>query len=157
MLYFARQYDRAIQQLQKSLELDPNYPVARWILGLVYRKLGRYEEAIVEGEKAVELSGGSPLMQAALAQTYGTAGMTKEALEILDRLTSRAAQENVAPYFLAGIHVGTMDNDRALEWLGKAYEENSHWLLYLHIDPSMDTLRGDPRFDKLIERVGLPL
>ena len=157
ILYFARQYDEAIKQLQGSLELDPNYSVARWILGLVYRRLGRYEAAIAEGERAVALSGGSPLMRAALAQTYGMAGMTKEALEMLDSLTALAAQEYVAPYFFAGIHIGTLEKDLALEWLGKAYEENSHWLLYLHIDPGMDSLRGDPRFDKLLKHVGLPL
>jgi eukaryotic-like serine/threonine-protein kinase len=155
--YFGRHYDEAIKQLYRSLELDPNYSVARWILGLVYRKLGRYEAAIAEGEKAAALSGGSPLMRAALAQTYGMAGMRKEALEILSGLTSLATQEYVAPYFFAGIQIGLLEKDRALEWLGKAYEENSHWLLYLHIDPSMDTLRGDPRFDNLLRRVGLPL
>ena len=148
---------QAIKQLERTLELDPNYSVARWILGLVYRKLGRYEAAIAEGEKSVVLSGGSPLMRAALAQTYGMAGMRKEALEILAGLTSLATQEYIAPYFFAGIHIGLLEKDRAFEWLEKAYEENSHWLLYLHIDPSMDTLRGDPRFDNLLHRVGLPL
>jgi serine/threonine protein kinase/tetratricopeptide (TPR) repeat protein len=157
ILYYARKYDASIEQLQKILDLDPNYSVTRWILGLVYRKLGRYDEAIAEGEKAVALSGASPLMHAALAQTYGMAGKPEKALEILDSLTHRAAQEYVAPYFFAGIYAGTQEKDRALEWLGKAYEENSHWLLYLHIDPGMDSLRGDPRFDKLLERVGLPL
>ena len=157
IFYFARQYDQAIEQLQRSLELDPNYPVTRWILGLVYRKLGRYEEAIVEGEKAVVLSGGGPLMRAALAQTYGMAGLRKEALDILAGLTSLAAQEYVAPYLFAGIHIGLLETDRAIEWLETAYKERSHWLLYIHSDPSMDTLRGDPHFDDLVKRVGLPL
>jgi eukaryotic-like serine/threonine-protein kinase len=156
ILYFARQYNGAIEQLQRSLELDPNYSVTRWILGLVYRRLGRYEEAILEGEKAAVLSG-SPLMRAALAQTYGMAGMKKEALEILAGLTSLATQEYVAPYFFAGIHIGLLETDRAIEWLETAYDENSHWLLYMHTDPSMDTLRGNPRFDSLVQRVGLPL
>jgi len=155
--YFAGHYDDAIKQLERTLELDPNYSVARWILGLVYRKLGRYEAAIAEGEKSVVLSGGSPLMRAAMAQTYGMAGMRKEALEILAGLTSLATQEYIAPYFFAEIQIGLLEKDRALEWLEKAYEENSHWLLYLHIDPSMNTLRGDPRFDNLLDRVGLPL
>ena len=79
-LYFARRYDEAIEQLRRAVELDPNYPVTYWILGLLLRKTGRYELAITEGEKGVNLSGGSPLMRAALAHTYGTAGRTKEAL-----------------------------------------------------------------------------
>jgi hypothetical protein len=85
------------------------------------------------------------------------AGMTKEALEILDSLTALARQEYVSPYFFAGIHIGMLEKDLSLESLGKAYEENSHWLLYLHIDPGMDSLRGDARFDKLLHRVDLPL
>ena len=69
----------AIEQLRRTVDLDQNYPVTYWILGLVLRKTGCYELAITEGEKGVKLSGGSPLMRAALAHTLGTAGRTKEA------------------------------------------------------------------------------
>ena len=62
----------------------------------------------------------------------------------------------VAPHFFAGIHIGLGDYDRAIEYLEKSYEEHSHWLIYLHIDPSMDQLRIDPRFQDLLKRVGLP-
>jgi serine/threonine protein kinase/Tfp pilus assembly protein PilF len=155
-LYFGRRYDEAIEQLVKTVELDQNYPVTRWILGLVYRKTGRYEMAIAEGEKGVALSDGSPLMRAALAHTYGMANKTKEALETLESLTNLAKQKYIAPYFLAGIHMGMGENDRALECLERAYEEKSHWLIYLHIDPSMDTLRDDARFQDLLRRIGLP-
>jgi serine/threonine protein kinase/Flp pilus assembly protein TadD len=154
--YLGRRYDEAIEQFRRTIELDPNYPVTYWILGLVYRKTGRYEMAITEGEKGVALSGGSPLMRAALAHTYGMANRGKEALETLESLTKLAKQKYVAPYFFAGIHIGMRENDRALEYLEKAYEEKSHWLIYLHIDPSMDTLRHDPRFQDLLRRVGLP-
>ena len=155
-LYFARQYDEAIEQLRQTVELDPNYPVTYWILGLLLRKTGRYELAIAEGEKGVKLSGGSPLMRAALAHTFGTAGRTKEALQILDELTELGKQKYVAAYFFAGIYVGLGENDRAIEYLERSYEEHSHWLIYLHIDPSMDALRDDPRFHDLLRRVGLP-
>jgi len=155
-LYFARRYDEAIEQLRRTVELDPNYPVTYWILGLVLRKTGRYELAIIEGEKGVKLSGGSPMMRAALAHTLGAARRSLEAGQILDDLTILANQKYVAPYFFAGIHVGLGENDRALEYLEKAYEEHSNWLIYLHIDPSMDELRDDPRFQDLLRRVGLP-
>jgi hypothetical protein len=59
----------------------------------------------------------------------------------------------VAPHFFAGIHIGLGDNDRAVEYLEKSYEEHSHWLIYLHIDPSMDDLRSDPRFQDLLKRM----
>jgi serine/threonine protein kinase/tetratricopeptide (TPR) repeat protein len=154
--YCARRYDEAVEQLRLTVELDPNYPVTYWILGLLHRKAGCYDLAITEGEKGVKLSGGSPLMCAALAHTFGAAARTKEALQMLDDLTKLAEHRYVAPYFLAGIHIGLGENDRAIEYLEKSYEEHSHWLIYLHLDPSMDGLRDDPRFQDLLRRVGLP-
>jgi eukaryotic-like serine/threonine-protein kinase len=154
--YLGRRYDEAIEQLRRTVELDPNYPVTYWILGLALRKMGRYELAIAEGEKGVKLSGGSPLMRAALAHTLGAAGKTKETFQILDDLTKLARQKYVAPYFFAGIYVGLGENDRAIEYLEKSYEEHSHWLIYLHIDPSMDGLRDNPYFQNLLGRVALP-
>jgi serine/threonine-protein kinase len=155
--YMARQYDDAIEQLQRTIEMDPNYPVTYWILGLILRKMGRYEPAIAEGEKGVKLSGGSPLISAALAQTFATAGNKKEAIRILDDLTKLAKQKYVAPYYFAGIHLGLGEEDHAMEFLEKSYEEHSHWLIYLHIDPSMYALRSNPRFQDLLRRIGLPL
>jgi eukaryotic-like serine/threonine-protein kinase len=155
--YMARRYDEALEQLQRTVELDPNYPVTYWILGRLLREMGRHEAAIVEGEKGVKLSGGSPLMNAALAQTFGAAGKRKEAVQILDDLASLAKQKYVAPYFFAGIHIGLGEDNRAMEYLEKAYEEHSHWLIYLHIDPSMDGLRSNARFQELLQRIGLPL
>jgi len=155
-LYFARRYDEAIAQLRRTIELDPNYPVTYWILGLLLGKTGSYELAITEGEKGVNLSGGSPLMRAALAHTLGMAGRKKEALQILDSLTELAKEIYVAPYFFAGIHSGLGETERAIEYLEKCYQEHSHWLIYLHIDPSMDVLRDNPAFQGLLRRIGLP-
>ncbi|MGB7585999.1 MAG: protein kinase [Terriglobales bacterium] len=154
--YNARRYDEAAEQLRRTIDLDPNYPMTYWILGILLRRTGSYELAIAEGEKGVKLSGGSPLMRAALAHTLATAGRTSEALHILDDLTKLAQQKYVAPYFFAGIHIGLGENDRAIECLEKSYEEHSHWLIYLHIDPSMDGLRENPRFQALLRRIGLP-
>jgi serine/threonine protein kinase/tetratricopeptide (TPR) repeat protein len=154
--YHAHRYNESIEQLRQTVDLDPNYPVTYWILGLLLRKKGGYELAIKYGEKAVKLSGGSPLMRAALAQSLAMAGRTKEAVQILDDLTNLAKQKYVAPYFFAGIHIGLGENGRAIECLEHSYEEHSHWLIYLHIDPGMDSLRDSPRFQDLLRRVGLP-
>ena len=155
-LYNARRYDDAIDQLRRAAELDPHYPVTYWILCLSLRITGRHEMSIAEGEKAVTLSNGSPLMCAALAQTFGAAGKKEEAVRLLEELKRRAEQKYVAPYFFAGIHVGLGEHDIALEYLEKCYQEHSHWLIYLHMDPNMDSLRGNPRFQNLLQRVGLP-
>ena len=154
--YMARRYDEALAQLLQTVDLDPNYPVTYWILGLVYRTTGRYDLAITEGEKGAKLSGGSPLVRASLAHSYGKAGRTKEARQILDDLTSAAKCKYVAPHFFAGIHIGLGENNLALDYLEKSYEDHSHWLIYLHIDPTMDDLRSEPRFQDLLKRIGLP-
>jgi TolB-like protein/Tfp pilus assembly protein PilF len=155
--YMARRYDDSLEQLQRTIDLDPNYPVTYWVLGMLLRKMGRYELAIIEGEKGVKLSGGSPLLNAALAQTFATAGERNKAVQILDDLTILSKQKYVAPYFFAGIHVGLGEDDPAIEYLEKSYEEHSHWLIYLHLDPSMDSLRSNARFQDLSQRIGLPL
>jgi serine/threonine protein kinase/Tfp pilus assembly protein PilF len=156
-LYMARRYDDAIEQLRRTLELEPNYPMTHWILGLTLRKMGQHDRAIAAGEQAVKLSGGSPTMRAALAQTLATAGAGSEATQILDDLIALAKQKYIASYFLAGVCAGLSDQDRAIEYLEKSYEEHSHWLIYLHLDPSMDALRPHPRFRDLLRRIGLPL
>jgi serine/threonine protein kinase/tetratricopeptide (TPR) repeat protein len=154
--YHARQYDEAVAQLLRTVELDPNYPMTYWILGLIYRETARYDLAISAGEKGVSLSGGSPLMRAALAQTFATAGAAQEAIQVVDELNELAKQRYVAPHFFAGIYVGLGEHERAIEYLEKSCAEHCHWLIYLRIDPSMDDLRSDPRFQDLLRRVGLP-
>jgi serine/threonine protein kinase/tetratricopeptide (TPR) repeat protein len=155
-LYHARRYDEAVEQLRHTVELEANYPVTYWILGALLRKMGRYDEAIADGEKGVKFSGGSPLMRAALAHTLGKAGRADEARKILNDLTELAKQKYVAPYFFAGVHIGLGEDDRAMEYLQKCYDEHSHWLLYLHLDPGMDELRDRADFQDLLRRIGLP-
>jgi tetratricopeptide (TPR) repeat protein len=155
--YMARRYDDAVDQLRRTIELEPHYPITYWILGVLLRKMDQFKQAIAEGEKGVELSGGSPLMSAALAQTLAAAGERAKAIQILNDLTKLAEKKYVSPYFFAGIHIGLGEHDRAMEWLEQSYNELSHWLIYLHIDPSMDPLRSNPRFQDLLGRVGLPL
>jgi hypothetical protein len=75
---------------------------------------------------------------------------------VLEELTTLAKEKYVAPYFFAGIHIGLGENERAIECLEKSYQEHSHWLIYLHMDPGMDSLRDHPRFQDLLRRIGLP-
>ena len=156
-LYMNRRNDDAIEELRRTIELDPNFAITYWVLGLVFRKMASFELAIAEGERGVTLSGGSPLLRAALAQTLGTSGRREEAIQILDDLTKLAKQKYVPSYFFAGIRIGLGEDDHAMEYLEKSYEERSHWLIYLHMDPGMDGLRSNPRFQELLRRIGLPL
>ena len=76
---------------------------------------------------------------------------------MLDDLAELARHKYVAPHFFAGIHIGLGENDRAIDYLEKSWEEHCHWLIYLHLDPSMDDLRNTPRFQGLVTRIGLPI
>ena len=153
-LYFSHRYEEAIEQLRRTLELDPNYPVTHWILGVLLRMIGHYEMAIAEGERGVTLSGGSPLIRGALAHTLGAAGKTTQARQILNDMTEQAKQKYVSPYFFAGIHVGLGENECAIDYLEKCHEERSHWLIYIDKDPSLDALRDNRRFQKLVRDIG---
>jgi serine/threonine-protein kinase len=155
--YMARSHDQSMDQLRRTIELDPHYPVTYWILGLLLRSIGRFSEAVAAGEKAVALSGGSPIMRAALAQTLAVAGQQAQASQILQELLELSKQKYVSPYFFLGIYLGLGQHDRAIECLEQAFTDRSHWLLYLHLDPAMDALRPDPRFQQILRSVGLPL
>jgi hypothetical protein len=80
----------------------------------------------------------------------------EQARQVLAELEQLAKQKYVAPHFFAGIHIGLGEHERAIEYLEKSYEEHCHWLIYLRLDPSMDALRENPRFQDLLGRVGLP-
>jgi len=150
---YARQYDEAIQQCQKTAELDRNYPEAADFRGLAYEQKGMYREAIAELQRAINLSGGSLHIKAELGHAYAIAGETTPALEILTELISGLAETHISKYDIAVIHIGLGQKDQALETLENAHQERSEWLRYLKVDPRLDPLRGDPRFEKLVNQV----
>jgi DNA-binding winged helix-turn-helix (wHTH) protein/TolB-like protein/Flp pilus assembly protein TadD len=156
MLYFQRQYDRAIEQYQKTLEMDPNSGFAHWAIGNVYVHKGMYTEAIGEYQKAIPLSGDSPDEPAMLAYAYARSGKRNEAEQIINELKERSQRSHVAPTIIAVIYSGLGENDRAFEWLEKAYEGHDFLLVFLKTEPMFDNLRADPRFTELLRRVNLP-
>ena len=153
---YARQYDQAIQQCQKASELDRNYPETAEFRGLAYEQKGMYQEAIAELQTAINLSGGSPHMKAELGHAYAIAGETTQALDILNELKRGSTETHISSYDIAVIHVGLGRKERALEALENAYQERSEWLRYVRVDPRLDPLRGDPRFEKLADQIVPP-
>jgi serine/threonine-protein kinase len=153
IFYFARQYDQSIERCKKALELDPNFFAARRYMGLAYTQKGMYDEAIAEFEKAVRLAGGSALMKAELANVYGLAGRRGEAQQVLTELTEVSKQRYVSSYLMALIHAGLGDTDRTVEWLERAYDERAEFLVYIKVDPRLDRVRSDSRFDDLVRRM----
>ena len=155
MLYFARRYDDAIEQLQKTLELEPDFPATLWFLGLAFHEKGNHEEAITYLERAFKASGRDPGVAPFLAYIYATAGKRDEAQKILDEILKRGEHGHLSAWDVALVHVGLGNVDGAFEWLERACEERAGWMVYLKTLPLLDPLRADSRFLTLLHRVGL--
>jgi tetratricopeptide (TPR) repeat protein len=155
--YHARDYDRAIEQGHKTLELDPDFPPVYAYLPAAYEQKGMYTEAVAGYQKGRTLRGGTEwsLALAGLGHLYATSGRKGEARAALDELQRQSRQEYVPADSMALICTGLGEKDQAFAWLERAYEERSFRLAWLKVEPRWDRLRSDPRFTQLLQRVGL--
>ena len=154
----ARQYDQAIEQERKTLELDPNYVPAHRTLGMAYVQKSMYKEATAEFEKALVNSLGSPYVLSELGYAYALSGRRAEAQKALDRLNELSKQKYVPAAYRVMIYVGLGEKDKALDWLEKSYEERyivGDATVDIKVDPVFDPLRSDPRFEDLLRRMNL--
>lgn len=156
ILYFARRYEDAIKQIYKALEIDENFNVAYFKLGQVYERQGRYDEAIELYHQALKLSGGNLWINQGLGHALAMTGRTEEARRVLDEMMEMSKRRYVSPYIFAEIYRGLGEIDLTFEWLEKAFEDRTDWLVWLGVEPALDVLRSDPRFTDLIRRIGLP-
>jgi DNA-binding winged helix-turn-helix (wHTH) protein/TolB-like protein/Tfp pilus assembly protein PilF len=157
MLYFARDYDKAIEQEKIVLEMDPNFALAHRYLGLAYEQKGMYEEAISEFQRSRTLSATRPLDSGSLGYAYALAGRPAEARQIVTKAIEGWPQTYFPALDIALVYVGLNEKDLAFEWLEKAVEEHSPWLIHLNVDPRFDPIRSDPRFTRLVRRVGFAI
>ncbi|HEX9422215.1 MAG TPA: tetratricopeptide repeat protein [Pyrinomonadaceae bacterium] len=135
--------------------MDPNFAVAHWHLGLAYEQKQMFDAAIKEFQSSVSLSGDSPLMIAALGHAYTMSQKKREANQILRQLNELSKQRYVSPYDVAAIYVALGKNEQAFQFLEKAYQEHSFHLVYLNVSPQFKSIRSDPRFQELVQRLGL--
>ncbi len=156
MFYYTRDYDRSLEQYRAALDMDPNFSPTHFGLAHVYQQKGLFEEAISELQTGTRLSGDSTYALAKLGHGYAVAGKIDEARAVLTQLSELSKEKYVSPYDMAIVHVGLKENDQAFAWLEKAFEHRSLWLGYLKVEPQLDPLRTDPRFQELVRRVGLP-
>jgi eukaryotic-like serine/threonine-protein kinase len=154
-LMFARRTEQAIDQLNETLDIDPNFPNAHLFLGMCYEQQGRHAEALEEMQKARDLSGGNLLMIGSLGHAYGSAGRLAEAEQVLAEMTELGRQRYVAALDFAYVYSGLKDTENTFEWLDKAYQERSAWILWIDADPRLDWLRSDPRLESLLVRLHL--
>ncbi len=154
--YYACKYDQAIENYRRALDLDPNYSWSYLWIGQAYLGKGMYEEAIAEINKAITLSEGNTRMLATLGYAYAVAGKRIEAQKVINELRQRSEQRYVSPYFIAVIHSGLGEKDKAFASLEAAYQERHPYMTLLKVEPVFDNLRSDPRFGDLLRRIGLP-
>jgi len=153
-LYYAGQYDEAIKQVSKTLEVDQTFGVAHLYLGYIYlQKPGRTVDAVAQLEEAVKHMGDDPETQAALGYAYAVAGKTAKARDVLNRLQQPRPGGYVSPYFVAILYTGLGEKDQAFMWLNQAYEDRHPGLVLLKIDPRFNHLRDDPRFTELVRQL----
>jgi len=150
---YARRYDEAMAQFHRTVELYPHFPPTHQRLGWCYAQKRMYDEAIAEMQRAVELSGNSTQMIAALGYAYAAAGRRDTAQGIIAELERRSKESYVDAYFVATIFAALGEKDEAFALLNKACAERSYWMPWINIDPQLDNLRSDPRFDALVQRV----
>jgi serine/threonine-protein kinase len=147
----ARRYDEAIAQLKKTLELDAGFLSARYSLAAAYQMNGNYAECVEELAKSQELMG-EPQAAASVRESYAKNGWQG----FLRMITEERLQFNSPWDNLTVFHAALGEKDKAFNELNKAYENRETFMVLLKVDPRLDPLRDDPRFQELLRKVGFP-
>jgi len=168
ILYFARADDRMIRVMEQTVKLDPKYAPGYDWLGMAYVQVGRFDESIEVYKKGLELAGGAAEVKAGLGHAYGVdimtglghaygvAGRRAEARQILRELRALARRKHVPPVDIAFVYLGLGEKERARELLEQAYRQRSWQVAFLRVEPWVDPLRSDPRFQDLLRRLNFP-
>jgi len=154
-LFYARRFDRSVESYRKCLELDPTFGAAHTDLARSLEQVGRAEEAIEEFVRGTAGADGLPRPSSGLAILYARAGRRDDARATLEAVQALAQKQFVSPYGIASYYAVIGDNERALDWLEKAYSERDGTLVWLKVHPRLDGLRGEPRFRDLLARLRL--
>jgi len=145
--------DEAIEQFHKAIDLDPRFYYTHWNLAEALEMKGNLREALAEYKKAVELDD-DPFVLALLGQAYAKLGQRDEALKILAQLPQIGAHRYVSAYSYAVLHMALGEKDKAIEWLERSYRDGAGLdLIFLKVDPMLDPLQKEPRFQALVARV----
>jgi eukaryotic-like serine/threonine-protein kinase len=151
----ARNYDLAIAQYQKALDLHPNDSTLLYHLGWAYAYTHAYDKGIEAIEKSLAIEGGDPQLSPDLAYIDALIGKKDESRRILGRVLDLARTHQVSPGLIAMMYIGLNEREQALTWLEKAYRQHSPMMAWLKADPRFDGIRQEPRFQELMRRVGL--
>jgi serine/threonine protein kinase/Tfp pilus assembly protein PilF len=155
VLLYQQEYDDAVEQYRRTLELEPTFSMAHRELARAYSHKGMHDEALAEAQEAVRLSNGDPDDIVILGYVHALAGSEEQALNIIQQLQASSGYHNQA-HSIAEIYVGLGDTDQALNWLERAFERRNTWIFLLKVDPLFDPIRSNSRFQQLIRRMRFP-
>jgi TolB-like protein/Tfp pilus assembly protein PilF len=145
----------ATKECQRMMDIDPNFWAAHQTLGIVLARQGRYADALAEAQKSIQFSNRSNASLALLGHVYGKLGRRSEADAVIKELQTRYDAKQADGRDLAVLYAGLDDKDKAFEWLQKAFENRSVFLVFLRLEPLMESLRSDARWNELEKRVGI--
>ena len=154
--YYAGRYPEAITQLQAVLGMKKDFLLARLWLARSLLAVGRLQEALDETAQAEQGLRDWPVLVTARGFTYGRMGKRDEARAVLREMEQLSSRKFVTAYGMALVYAGLGEKDDAFAWLQKAFDERSHWLVWLRLDPRWNSLRADPRFEALVLRMNYP-
>ena len=152
---FRRDLEAALEQCDHAIELNAHFSPAYWALGLVQEQRKDVDEAAAAFQRAIHLSPDTPRMQAGLARTLALAGKRKEAMEILRRLEALSGKRYVSPFEFASMRFALDQTDLAFRWFNKACQDRSFELLWMRVDPRLDPIRRDKRFEAAATQMGI--
>jgi serine/threonine-protein kinase len=153
--FYRRDFDTALEQCDHTIELNPHFAPAYWILGVIQEQRKDFDESAAAFQRAVHLSPKTPRMHGALGRTFALSGRRKQALEILRKLEAYATERYVSPLEFAWIQFGLGDNELGFKWLAKAGDDRTFDILSIKVDPRFDPFRSDRRFAALAKQLDL--
>jgi len=152
----ARRYDQALEQFDKAIELEPSNALAHGLQADTYLVRSQYNSAITCYQKSIQFSQGASSFIAALGDAYARQGNVEAARNILVRLSNLTKEKYVTPYIVARLNLSLGNKDEALACLETAYQWRDSFMVFMKVDPLLDGLRPDPRFQDLLRRMRFP-
>jgi len=153
--FYRHDFEKALEQCDRTIELNPHFAPAYWMLGVIQEQRRDFDEAAAAFRRAVHLSPHEPRMHGGLARTFALSGLRPLALAVLQKLEAYAQERYVSPLEFAWIHFALGDLDLGFKWLAQATDDRAFDLTSIKVDPRFDALRDDSRFVALAKRVGV--
>jgi TolB-like protein/Tfp pilus assembly protein PilF len=153
--YYRRDFEAALEQCDHTIELNPHFSPAYWLLGFIQEQRGELDESIAAFQRAVHLSPQSPRMQSALARALVVSGKRQAAIKMLKALQEWSQKRYVSPFEFAAIHLALGEHDRGFTWLSRAVDDRAFEMTAIRVDPRVQAVSGDPRFADIVKRLGV--